>query len=246
MTGSAHRRLVPSPVFLLSSVRSGSTLLRAILDSHSMIRAPHEMHLQTLEVRLTQPYSRLAVEQLGLDTTELEHLLWDRLMHRELVRSGKQIMVDKTPGNVFGWRRLRECWPDAQYVFLLRHPAAIRLSMIDAAAGAAAQDHKDWVLLAHINALDEARGALPGLTVRYEELVAQPAAQARRICDFLDVPWEPWMLEYGKQDHGPFLPFIGDHSAKIHSGSVQSPRPLPPTETVPEDLHEACRGWGYL
>ncbi|XDO64283.1 sulfotransferase [Streptomyces sp. RLB1-33] len=45
-------RLVDSPVFVLSSVRSGSTLLRVLLNSHSQIRAPHEMHLRTVHVHL--------------------------------------------------------------------------------------------------------------------------------------------------------------------------------------------------
>ncbi len=39
-------RLVQRPCFLLSSVRSGSTLSRVILNSHSQIHSPHEMHFR--------------------------------------------------------------------------------------------------------------------------------------------------------------------------------------------------------
>lgn len=63
-------RLVPSPVFILSSIRSGSTLLRCILDTHSRIRAPHELHLADLEVQLTSPYVQLAMQTAGLEASE--------------------------------------------------------------------------------------------------------------------------------------------------------------------------------
>ncbi len=127
---SAHR-LVPEPVFVISSVRSGSTLLRVLLNSHPQIRAPHEMHLRTLAVDLTKPYTSKAMDQLDLDQSELEYLLWDRILHRELVRSGKQIIVDKTPGNAGFWERLAAGWPKARYIFLLRHPASMVSSLIN-------------------------------------------------------------------------------------------------------------------
>ena len=42
----ADPRLLKEPAFVLSTVRSGSTLLRMLLDSHSQIHSPHEMHLR--------------------------------------------------------------------------------------------------------------------------------------------------------------------------------------------------------
>jgi len=39
-------RLVAAPVFILCTLRSGSTLLRVLLNSHSQIHAPHELHLR--------------------------------------------------------------------------------------------------------------------------------------------------------------------------------------------------------
>ncbi|GGY99057.1 hypothetical protein GCM10010365_17180 [Streptomyces poonensis] len=104
-------RLVENPVFVLAPVRSGSTLLRMLLDSHSRIRAPHESHLRSVEVGLTPGFSERSMRELDLDRTELEHLLWDRVLHRELERSAKDVLVDKTPGNVWVWERLRYAWP---------------------------------------------------------------------------------------------------------------------------------------
>ncbi|MEU9540350.1 sulfotransferase [Streptomyces mirabilis] len=108
-------RLVDSPVFVLSSVRSGSTLLRVLLNSHSQIRAPHEMHLRTVHVHLPRDFTAEAMRALELDKDELEHALWDRPLHLELTRSGKRIIVDKTPPNTLVWPRLHRCWPSARY-----------------------------------------------------------------------------------------------------------------------------------
>jgi Sulfotransferase family len=237
-------RLVPSPVFVLSSVRSGSTLLRVILNSHPQIRAPHEMHLRTLEVRQTKDYTEKAMKQLGLDGNELEHLLWDRILHRELTHSGKEQIVDKTPGNALIWPRLQEAWPDARYMFLLRHPASMVSSLIN---GRPERKLEQTVaeVKRYVDAVDEARGKLPGLTVRYEDLTERPADITREICAFLGVEWHPGMLEYGKQEHGPFQAYIGDWSDNIKSGKIQQARELPRPDEVPDSLREVARRWGY-
>ncbi|MEV8635092.1 sulfotransferase [Streptosporangium sp. NPDC051023] len=242
-TGTGDR-LVPSPVFVLSPMRSGSTLLRVLLNSHSMIRAPHEMHLRTLGVTYAKPYTEVAVDRLGLDREQLEYLLWDRILHRELGRSGKQVIVDKTPGNALSWPRLKECWPLARFVFLLRHPASIFASMSEISPNASPETTAALVL-EHVDGVEEARNTLPGHTVRYEELVSEPTRATEEICSFLGVPWEPGMLEYGKFDHGSFETFIGDFTGKIRTGTICDPRRLPAPDAVPASLRDACRRWGY-
>jgi hypothetical protein len=239
-------RLVASPVFLLSSVRSGSTLLRVVLNSHSQIRAPHEMHLRGLHVTIDQRKSVIAaMEEAKLDARELEYLLWDRIMHRELVRSGKSIFVDKTPQNVQIYKRLRRGWPQARYIFLLRHPASITDSLNRAKARPDYEVAKNRVLTL-ASSLDEARAALKGHTVRYEDLTADPAGVTRGICDFLGVRWEPGMLDYGSQDHGTFRPGIGDWSPNIKTGTIVAARPLPAPDELPADLLAQARAWGYV
>jgi hypothetical protein len=237
-------RLITSPVFILSSIRSGSTLLRCILDTHSLIHAPHELHLADLEVPLTSVYVRLAMEACNLDQREIEHLLWDRILHRELTASGKQIIVDKTPGNVKLWRRLAECWPQAHFVFLLRHPMQILASAITNRPDKDLDD-SIFVVTTYLRELAAARAEVDGLTVRYEELTADPAHIAQGVCSFLGVPYEPTMLDYGVQDHGPLVWGIGDFTENIKTGAIQPARPLPAGSVVPDYLLEACHALGY-
>lgn len=237
-------RLVPAPVFVLSTVRSGSTLLRVVLNSHPQICAPHELHLRCMRVNIEKSYAEKSADLLGLDPEELEHLLWDRIMHRELTTTGKSILIDKTPANASFWPRLLRCWPDARFIYLLRHPASIVASYM--------RGHDDRTIEAstshigkYIANIESARAEVPGLTVRYEDLTSDPEGQTRQLCSFLGVDWDPSMVNYGEHDHGPFRGGVGDWSKNIRSGRIQPAREVAIPEDAPDELRQLCRTWGY-
>jgi hypothetical protein len=94
--------------------------------------------------------------------------------------------------------------------------------------------------------LQEARTHLPGLTLRYEDLVADPETVLRRVCAHLGIGWDPAMLRYGDKDHGAFVKGIGDWRDKIRTGTVVEGRPLPSPDEVPAELREICGLWDYL
>lgn len=98
--------------------------------------------------------------------------------------------------------------------------------------------------LRYMRAVNRARKALPGLTVRYEDLTANPEAEAKRICEFLGVPYEPGMLEYGMPD--VIVKGLGDWKEKIRAGKVLPGRELPKPDEIPELLRPMCVTWGYL
>ncbi|MGH3181681.1 MAG: sulfotransferase, partial [Streptosporangiaceae bacterium] len=88
-TPSPGSRLLTAPVFILSAARSGSTLMRVILGSHSQLYAPPELPLKHLGARADTPWIRASIEALGLTAQELDHMLWDRVLADTLERSGK-------------------------------------------------------------------------------------------------------------------------------------------------------------
>jgi len=237
-------RLLTAPVFIISPVRSGSTLLRAILNAHSALHAPHELHVRRLRVEFGTTLAQKAMAALGHNQADLEHLLWDRVLHRELVRSGKQFVVDKTPANAFAHERISTCWPDARFIFLLRHPASIATSWHEAAPDKRTPDEAALDALRYMKAVQRAKAALPGLTVRYEDLSAEPEKVTRDICAFLGLAWEPSMLSYGEQ--AVIEKGLGDWRDKIRSGTVQPGRELPGPESIPESLKPISRSWEYL
>ncbi|MCT9075368.1 sulfotransferase family protein [Streptomyces fulvoviolaceus] len=243
-TAPCAPRLVESPVFVLSSVRSGSTLLRVLLNSHSRIRAPHEMHLRTLNVELSRSFTAEAMKALELDRRELEHMLWDRVLHLELARSDKDVIVDKTPANTLIWPRLHRCWPHAKYIVLLRHPGAVIASLTSRRAD---PDHEAILaeVLQYAEKLEEARQSLDAHVITYEELTAEPEKTTRDLCDYLGLPWESAMLDYGTKDHGTFRPQLGDWSSTIKSGRIQPARTADPAAELSPRLAELAKAWGY-
>jgi len=66
----------------------------------------------------------------------------------------------------------------------------------------------------------------------------------RGMCDFLDLPFEPTMLEYGKFRHSGLESGLGDASENIRSGRIQAA--APPPSAIPPALTEMCVTWGYL
>ncbi|MFF1272173.1 sulfotransferase family protein [Streptomyces marokkonensis] len=242
----AADRLLQQPVFVISSIRSGSTLLRMMLGAHSRLHAPHELHLGAIDVTCANWFSERAMKALGLDRGDLEHLLWDRVMHRELVKAGKEFIVEKTPANAYMYRRLRDCWPDARFVFLLRHPESVARSWHESDPAKRPYDKAVTDVLRYLNAVEEARTTGPdGCTVRYEDITADPEREMRRLCGFLGVHYEPAMLHYGRKSGGELVRGLGDWRENIRSGTVQPGRPLPRQEEVPERLRAMCEAWGY-
>jgi hypothetical protein len=173
-------------VFIMSAARSGSTLLRAVLGSHSRLYAPPEIPLGHLDVRADTRWIQACMSALQLSSEDLDHLLWDRPLADALRRSGKPTLVVKTPSNVLIWQRIADCWPDARFIFLLRHPAAAVASL-----------HASWDPswhpgesgslteaigkgLRYMTEVERARRALPGFTIRYEDLTAEPEAAMSR------------------------------------------------------------------
>jgi hypothetical protein len=239
-------RLVQEPGFVMCTLRSGSTLLRVMLNSHSQIHCPHEIHLRYLSVNLDKKWSERTMKEMGLDQRRLEYLLWDRVLHRELSGSGKPRLVTKTPNDVFIADRIKECWPDAKMIFLIRHPAMIARSRKALRPDDADETANIALIRRYCEALEHARRTYEGPTVRYEDLTTDPAGQLQIVCDHLGVEYEPGMLDYGKQDHGRFRAGLGDWQDKIKTGQVQPPEPPPPPEEIPEQLREMCVTWGYL
>ena len=238
-------RLVRAPAFVICSVRSGSTLLRVLLDSHSRIHSPQELHLRDLTVRVKTDYAAKALGEIGLDDERMRFLLWDRLLHRELVAARKDILVNKTPNDVFIVDLIARCWPDARFIYLFRHPGAIaRSRQATRPAGLAGPQR------AHGAALRQRDRGGAGRIPRSPTCATRSSRRirARRrsaSAAFLGVSWEPAMLEYGRFDHGRMKPGLGDWKEKIKSGEIQPADPPPPLEEIHPSLRELCEAWGY-
>jgi len=230
-------------LFVIGPPRSGTTLLMRMLSSHSQIYSRAEPHLLTPLAHLgyfdtvdTAPFDHLQAAQAAKElVAELPRgeedyldacrayvdLLYGRLLDSR--GGGKQFFLDKTPANALVLPFITKLYPKARYVVLTRHPAAVfssyANSFFDGDYEAARRFNPilNRYVPAMARLLREQR--VPLVTVGYEQLVQQPEAEMRRVCDFLALPFEPSMVDYGEhafESHGLGDPIgVNQHSRPV-------------------------------
>lgn len=217
MTPDLQHRLI----FLISAPRSGSTLLSRILHGTAAVHSRPEPHLLTPLAHLG-PWER--VEQAAYDPIISQRAMRDLLrdlpngdrVHLDacrryadtvyaslLAQGNKPFFLDKTPAYALILPFVRALYPQARFVVLTRHPAAIFSSYAASFfQGDFEAAHRFRPLLsqyvppiAHI--LTDPPAHLHHL--RFEDLVETPEASLAALSDFLQTPLDPAALQYG--DH---------------------------------------------
>lgn len=230
---SSHRR--PSdgpPIFILGCPRSGTTLVRKILNSHSRIACPGESwFLYPLLQQLANPDIRAGLESLDVYRPELVKNIraWGlHFFEGYLYRTGKARWADKSPLYTLVAEQVVEVFGDVRIIHCLRHGMDVAHSMRDmqgvrnAAGNDAGLSERlqaaARVWLDFTGSMDRAQSAHPELvhTIRYEHLTQDPETVMRGVLDFLGEAWEPGILDYqAHQQSG-----VGDPKSSQFEGIV--------------------------
>jgi hypothetical protein len=215
---SRHRKSDGPPIFIVGCPRSGTTLMRQILDSHSRIACPGETwFLIGMLEQLRNRFFISGLESLHVDRDEAVRNIRSLALHYYesfLYRSGKARWADKTPLYVTYCAELLEVFGDVRFVYLLRHGMDVVQSMqerswlglipggddpdptrrLEAAA-------RQWMVVT--DTFDRFSQQHPSLchTVRFEELTTEPERIVRGVLDFLGEPWEAGILNYQAYPH---------------------------------------------
>jgi hypothetical protein len=231
---------LPDPiVFVGGSERSGTTLLRNMLNTHPGLAIPDESPFVYRTYRLLANRGQLAdldlawrliresdrFGQWGLPSAEVQRLLDDHppTHYAELVRAlfaayarwrGKQHSGDKTTGNALRFTWLAARFPASRFVHLLRDPREVCMSRVVQIfnTGGLPDAARHW--RAHVAAARAASAVLGDrmLEVRYEELVSEPREQLERLCAFIGIPFDDSMLNHSESSQA-----IPLHSPDVHA-----------------------------
>ncbi|HEV2705718.1 MAG TPA: amino acid adenylation domain-containing protein [Pyrinomonadaceae bacterium] len=248
----------PPAIFILSPPRSGSTLLRVMLAGHPTLFAPPELELlsfDTLAERraaLTGKYSfwlegtiRAVMEIKGCEMEEARRLIEEyeaqgmsvpqfyRLMQEWI---GERRLVDKTPSYALDrevLRRAENCFEDALYIHLLRHPFGMIRSFEEAKLeqvffryehSFSRRELAELIWLVSQQNIREFLSEVPArrqYQLRFEELVSRPVETLESLCDFLGLEFhaemaEPYRQKEQKMTDGihPLSQMLGD--VKFH------------------------------
>ena len=195
-----------APIFVIGSPRSGTTLLRLLLDSHPRISCGEETHfLRDLGAIVGRHWDLLA-------TYGFERRWWLERMaafyagfqSAVLARDGKARWAEKDPTYTLILDLIDELFPDAVYVHLVRDGHDVVASFRDrwGYRSALRAARTEWAR--YVRSARSLGGRLPPerfLEVRYERLVADPEPEARRLFDFLGEAWDPAVLAFDPAEH---------------------------------------------
>ena len=223
------------PFFIVGNDRSGTTMLRLILDRGPDVAIPPEsMFLTDLgdafargEPRDPAAAARLMDEVWHHPKVRLWELpgpppavppeLTGPDAYRFVVaapfdafaaKHGKPRWADKTPHYVHHVDELLAVWPRARFVVLVRDGRDVTLSLRRMPFG----PNNAWAAAPWwargIRAGEEAQRAHPDqvLTVRYEDLAGRPREVVPRICAFAGVGYSPDMLAIEEADSRKIVP----------------------------------------
>ena len=195
-----------SPVFIVGSLRSGSTLLRLLLGHHSQINMFGEFEGAVSQAEgedwpNIKDYWRFV--KTDRQTKEFYFEIDESLPYEDLVRDFLAQIYQREPSKVIGASihsrvdLLPKLWPSARYIHLMRDPRDVARSCIGMGwAGNVYEGAKVWTSLEDRRKLLRQRSEpASNLDVYYEKLVSDPAGELKRICDFLSLEFESQMLE---------------------------------------------------
>jgi tetratricopeptide (TPR) repeat protein len=198
------------PVFVLGLPRSGTTLVEQILASHSQVHGAGELHeagrlFFDLPEWAGHP-SADAFDALKLLTPDATRAAARSYLRRldELAGAGAKRVVDKMPDNIRLLGLIPLFWPAAHVVLCSRDLRDVAVSCWQTSFRTNPWSNR-WDQMAHRFADHERlvswwRRTRPvdWLEIVYEELVEDVEGHARRLLDFLGLPWEPACLEFHK------------------------------------------------
>lgn len=193
------------PIFIVGCQRSGTTLLRLMLDSHPGISCgPETRFLEDLAKITTENWQRLShfgfTKQYWLQSIAG---FFDGVQSEYARRRGKARWADKTPRYALSLDFIDQLFPTCQVVHVVRDGRDVvvshrhRFGYVPAVKAA-----EKWPRYIAAARTSGARlGPKRYHEVRYEELVADPEATMRRLLAFLGEPWDEAVLHHEEHGH---------------------------------------------
>ena len=192
------------PLLVVGMPRSGTTLVEQLLAGHSAVHGAGEREdlLELCRLVATRaPRGSLADAIAALGPDQARDLGQSYVRRLTASSPAAERIVDKLPGNYLRLGLLARIAPKARVIWCRRDPLDTCLSCYFQSFAAGQRFSYDLEALGLVYRLHERlmrhwRAVLPNpiLEVRYEALVADPEAEARRLVAFAGLDWQPGCL----------------------------------------------------
>jgi len=220
------------PVFVVGMPRSGSTLIEQIISSHPKAAAAGEMKdFGNLMMSICQPDSvanfRAAWGE-SLNQDKLQSLAGQYLESLTYGHKGTQRIVDKMPDNYNFLGPIALLFPNARIIHSIRNPVDTCLSCYFQRFNEVGWSYDLKQIAERYCVYREAikywKRVLPEehiYEVHYEDLIADPELQSRKLIEACRLEWDPACLNYYDQNHSIATASLWQARQPIYKSSVR-------------------------
>jgi hypothetical protein len=206
----------PAPIFIGGAPRSGTTLLRVILDTHPRIYCGTELRviqaLANLSVSAERSAGRILESAYGVPPERLLEIFAELItafLRPAWQASGKARVAEKTPWNLLAFPQLHRLFPRSPLIHVIRDPRDVVASRLQRDRTSADGKPVDTLALARQRAREwvdamairrqmrsDAQLASRYFELRYEQLVRTPEPVLRELFAFLEEDFDPAVLDF--------------------------------------------------
>ena len=220
------------PVFIVGMPRSGTTLTEQILASHPRAHGCGELPHVSL---LARHLPRMAGSSLGWPelTRQAQPDVVLAARARYLARARRHApadalrLVDKAPLNFFQLDLVARMFPEARVVWCRRDPRDVAVSIYAENFSLEESFATDMRAIGHFISVQHAlmqhwlaTSPLPIHTLDYERLVTDLEGEARKLVEFVGLPWDDACLAFHSNDRGVQTPSRWQVKQPAHTRSI--------------------------
>lgn len=204
-------------IFIGGHPRSGTTLMRAMLDSHQMVRCGEETRTVPRILQLRENWyatdneiHRLAqggVTKSVIDSAIAAFVLETIVRHADPAK----VLCNKDPLALRHGVYLTSIFPKSRWIFMVRDGRAVIHSVISRKITITGYDHgnpreclRRWnSVVSAMDSVCKQVGEKRCLRVKYEQLVLHPRAEMVKLLDWLHLPWDKGVLSHHEKINKP-------------------------------------------
>jgi len=204
-------------VFIGGHPRSGTTLMRAMLDAHAKVRCGEESRIIPRIVQMRENWFRSEKEknrliQGGIDDNVINAAMSSFILET-IAQHGEpaEVLCNKDPLTLKSGDYISSLFPKSKWLFMMRDGRAVIHSVTTRKVSISGYQLDNprqclgrWnTVVQNMNEQCNKIGSKRCMIVYYEQLVLHPKRWMTLILDFLDLPWDDSVLHHEEKINKP-------------------------------------------